>query len=154
MPSKLFIPVGIPGCGKSTFVQTHLSCAIEHSTDAIREELTGDASSQVKNDTVFKLFHERIALDLDVGYDVFADATNLTRKARAMLWHIADDYEAEQHLIIFGNCDQAVVRNQRRARVVPEQAMLRMLENFERFKIELIQERDHYTSITEIRSFA
>lgn len=153
MTPSLIIPVGIPGCGKSTFAETFFnrpSDAIA-STDRIREAL-GDVNDQSRNDQVFDLFHASIEEDLSDGMRVFADATNLTLKARVKLREIAMAVGVDTHLLIFANADQAVMRNLRRDRVVPEEAMLRMLENYEIFKLNLPYERYNYKSITEIRS--
>lgn len=152
--TNLFIPVGIPGCGKSTFAATVMSQAHVISTDAIRESL-GDINDQSKNDQVFEKFHDSIRANLELGLpgaQVYADATNLTFKARWNLWKIANESGANAHLIIFTNTIQAVMRNAKRERVVPDDAMTRMTDRYEHFWLHLSKERDLYASITEIGS--
>lgn len=161
--ASLIIPVGIPGCGKSTYAETFFDKSTDSiwSTDEIRAQM-GDVNDQSKNDVVFQSFHNNIYEDLFDGLRVFADATNLTSKARTTLRAIAKKAEIDRaptspikiHLVVFSNPDQAVFRNLKRDRVVPEHAMMRMLENYERFKLELAQERHLYDTITEVRSFA
>jgi predicted kinase len=172
--AELIIPVGIPGCGKSTFAEIFFNKSTDSiwSTDQIRS-LMGDVNDQSQNDEVFRRFHEAIQEDLVDGFRVFADATNLTSKARTTLRAIAKLADMDRakltaqssghavelrqpvrtHLVVFCNPDQAVLRNCRRERVVPHDAMMRMLENYERFRLDLAQERHLYDTVTEIRSF-
>jgi predicted kinase len=167
---SLIIPVGVPGCGKSTFAEKFFDKITDciASTDAIRS-LMGDVNDQSNNDEVFRRFHQSIHDDLSDGFRVFADATNLTTRARSTLRALAAQASEERavtyrdltpeqirvqvHLIVFRNPDQAVFRNLKRERVVPHDAMLRMLENYEKFSIDLAQERHLYDTVTEIRGF-
>jgi predicted kinase len=151
MPN-LVILVGVPGCGKTSWSAKMLTTNFHYlhvSSDAIREEL-GDVTDQSQNDLVFKLFHEYIAERLSHGLDVVADSTALDRFARDRLYHLARDNGAEAHVIFFKNVDQAIMRNSKRDRVVPEDAMVRMLDKYERTCLEIIQESDQYESLTVI----
>jgi len=151
--SRLFILVGIPGCGKSTWANTFFSHAEIVSSDAIREELAGDATDQSKNGQVFNVFHQRIGEQLAQDNDVVADSTALDKFARDNLFSIAQTFGSEVHLIVFANIPQAAYRNLERERVVPENVMLRMLDKYEDFEYDLYRgENTRYTSITEIVS--
>ena len=60
---KLIVMVGLPGSGKSTYAKELIKkgrADIILSSDAIREELTGDESNQTVNDKVFKLLYQRM----------------------------------------------------------------------------------------------
>ena len=157
MSSKLIIPIGIPGCGKSTFAKLFFDQPYDdiHSTDEIRSrpEFGGDINSQENNDAVFRQFHLSIRESLQYNSRVFADATNLTRRARREL---LDDAKASNctdiHVLLFKNTHEAYVRNLTRERTVPEHAMARMLDNYERTLLDLETERELYTTITEIGS--
>lgn len=149
---NLFIPVGIPGCGKSTYGQTFFRESFIASTDAIRERL-GNVQDQSQNDLVFEIYHDDIMVALKNGEDVYADATNLTERAREALVKIAYKWGAAAHLIIFTDCGSAVRRNFKRERVVPSHAMTRMLDQYEQFMLDLPAERAAYTTVTEIGSF-
>lgn len=158
MPT-LFIPMGIPGCGKS-----HLAVGLQPhaivSTDEIRSRL-GDVSDQTQNDRVFAQFHCEIHTWLAGGKSVYADATNLDSRARSNLRDIADQISAkalsfqledwwpvQTHLIVFKNPLEALTRNRKRDRKVPEDVMLRMLEKYERALGDIWSER--YDFITEV----
>lgn len=151
---ELIIPVGIPGCGKSTFAQTFFKEVRDDvvSTDEIRAAM-GDVTDQTQNDQVFDAFHAMIEDRLKSGRRVFADATNLTWKARFLLSVIAENTMADTHLLVFNNLAQAIKRNQSRERVVPDEAMTRMLSNYEKFRLDLPKEHMLYDSITQIGEF-
>lgn len=150
--AKLFITLGIPGSGKSTWLSTFLSHAEIVSSDAIREEFTGDASDQTQNAKIFDEFHYRIDTGLRYGHDVAADSTALDKAARDRLLEIAAKHEAEAHLIVFDNVVQAMSRNTKRTRVVPLSAMKRMLDKYEFYKLNESDNALRYSSVTEIRS--
>lgn len=152
MSPKLYIPIGIPGSGKSTWCREHLY-ATPVSTDDIRARM-GDVNDQSHNDEVFERYHYEIGeLLADLrGINVVADATNLTRKARSTLYEIARANKADVHIILFKNLSEAVSRNNLRERTVPPEAMVRMLDNYEQTVRLLPVERSHYVTITEISS--
>ena len=82
--SKFVMMVGISGSGKSTTAE-RLNGFKVVSSDAIREELYGDASDQRHPEIVFQIAHRRICEFLEVGMNVVFDATNLRRKDREAL---------------------------------------------------------------------
>ena len=89
MAGKLFILMGIPGAGKSSFVSTHIKSGFTQawiSRDMIRFDIVKKNEPYFsKEDKVFKKFIEQIDFHLVNGYDVFADATHLNKKSRAKL---------------------------------------------------------------------
>jgi predicted kinase len=160
--STLFIPIGIPGCGKSRMA-TYLGDVHRVSTDAIRQVLTGDESNQDANGEVFKRFHAQIAYHLRRSQNVYADATNLT--GRVDLRRIVDEVNAEYramvnpygslrpvrtHVILFRNLSQALQRNAARERVVPDDVMLKMIQRYEQAVMDL--DNEDYDFVTEVRS--
>jgi predicted kinase len=147
--TTLWIPVGIPGCGKSTFAQT--LDAIMISSDKIREEVAESVDDQSKNQDVFGIFHERIDNALLKGYDVFADATNLRDFAREKLRAIAANCAVKTHVLFFNNVDQAIVRNQLRDRKVPLDVMERMIIQYEQALNDLpLEPYYHITYISKV----
>jgi predicted kinase len=150
MTPTLFIPIAIPGAGKSTLA-SGLGVRVV-STDAIRQILTGDENNQDRNDEVFKRFHAELYRWLSNGHSVFAEATNLTPGARKDLRETADLVRklrpVRTHVILFKNVAQALARNTARERVVPEDVMLRMLEKYEQTLSALWSE--DYDYVTEV----
>lgn len=147
MANRLHILVGMPGSGKTTLAK-NFDLGFIHSTDLIREELSGDVNDMSINKEVFETFHWRIRVALQSGFNIVADSTALTEEARKDLKNIADFVHAETHLIVFTNFLQAFKRNQARERVVPDSVMYKMLAKLEE-TLKVIP-FEGYTSITYI----
>lgn len=121
-PLTLTLMVGVSGSGKSThaakLAQSIVATIVE--PDAIRKELTGDASDQSRNGEVFRLAHQRAESFLLTGKSVVVDATNLDRKTRAEWVAIARRCKAEARAVVVDTpVDVAKKRNLSRSRVVP-----------------------------------
>jgi predicted kinase len=140
MTATLYIPVGIPGSGKSTWARDRGLRIV--STDDIRLELFGTLTAandptvrEVNNAMVFQTFHDKIAIMLRGGTDVVADATNLHASARRTLRKIARESGAHAVVVLFDNIGQAVQRNNARLesdpdRFVPDEVMDKMIMQF------------------------
>ena len=77
--NKLLILIGLQGSGKSTWADEYKKYDVKVvSSDKIREE----HNWQIDNASVFNEFYKRIDEHLANGYDVIADATNITIKSR------------------------------------------------------------------------
>lgn len=94
---SLVVMVGPSGAGKSTVSSALFNKYEIVSSDSIREELTGDLTSQHYNSLVFSEFHRRIDLKLSIGERVVVDATNLRKKDRMTVAHIG----AKHHVPVF-----------------------------------------------------
>ena len=135
---KVFITMGIPGSGKSFFVNESWRPDIEViNPDRIRKMLTGSESDQTQNSRVFDLAHGRLRwlLLTSVEIDgvrpnlraVIFDATNVQKFARQGLLDICAEFDAEPHLIVFDTPKEVCMeRNRNRSRVVPDHAIKRM----------------------------
>lgn len=146
--AKLFVLMGIPGCGKSTWAM-NMGLGTIYSSDSIREEISGSAANQDVNAAVFPLFHHRIKSSLYSGHNVVADSTALTPESRKEFRDLATLTDAEVHLVVFTNLVGAFRRNRSRERVVPEHAMLRMISRYETAINDILFEG--YKSITYIQ---
>lgn len=85
---KLYIMVGIPASGKSTFAKKYdiFNNIVIISRDKIRFSLLKEEDSYFsKEEEVYDIFCKEINDNLALGFDVFADATHLTKKSRAKL---------------------------------------------------------------------
>ncbi len=87
MAGKLFMLMGAPGSGKSTWVQNHLDLnSLWVSRDNIRFKLVNENEKYFSKETqVFEEYVKQINWGLSNGYTVFADATHLNRKSRYKL---------------------------------------------------------------------
>lgn len=85
--NKLYIMMGTPGSGKSTWIQNHLD---EHtvwiSRDDVRFSMVAEDEEYFsKEKEVFKEYVRRINNALENNYNVFADATHLNKASRNKL---------------------------------------------------------------------
>ena len=139
--AKLIILCGLPGSGKSYYAEqlVHINNTftsdeeiVVHSSDAIREELFGDAGSQEDNGRVFELMHKRIREDLKAGKTVIYDATNITRKARKSAIacaHPTND-TIECH-IVWADYKECILRDSQRDRMVGPAVIDKMLRRWQ-----------------------
>lgn len=132
----LEVLVGIPASGKSTYAKEK---AIEQgciyiSSDKIREELCNDVNCQDKNKEVFNEMYKRTVQELNFGYDVIYDATNIKSKNRKeLLKRIRSDVHdivcnVTVFLIPVSTC---LHMNENRDRKVPLSVILKMVDDFE-----------------------
>ena len=86
MSSKVYMMVGLPGSGKSTYCRAQLSRnnrAVWVSSDEIRRELYGDSSIQDNPSAVFELMRKRLHEAIQNGApEIYYDATNVSAKRR------------------------------------------------------------------------
>lgn len=85
--AKLYVMVGCPGSGKSTWCQNYATPADRHvSRDDIRFALVEEDEEYFSREKeVFRSFAEQINFYLESGYNVFADATHLNKASRNKL---------------------------------------------------------------------
>ena len=88
--NKLYMMVGVPGSGKSTWILNHQAKFKRPykvvSRDQIRFSLVGEDEEYFsKEKEVFEKFVEAIKEGLDSDLDVYADATHLNEASRSKL---------------------------------------------------------------------
>lgn len=124
--------VGLPGSGKSTYIEKYYSNYHIHSSDAIREELSGDVNNQDINKQVFSTLHKRVKEDLVAGYNVVYDATNISWKRRKAFLQELKNINCHKECVLMATpFELCVQRNNGRDRVVPYFVIERMYKNFD-----------------------
>jgi predicted kinase len=122
-PLRIVVLVGLPGSGKSTYVE-QLGAGVL-SSDTIRKLLADDETIQTIHDRVFEtlryLLRQRLAMRRPVTY---IDATNLTPQERRPYIGIGKAFGCTLEAVHF-DVPLAVCRERNRARqrVVPDEAL-------------------------------
>lgn len=118
--ATLYIMIGIPGSGKSTYAKNNICNAKIVNTDAIRKELYGDSNIQGDGYRVFSIALNRIHNILNNGDNVVFDAMNLKRADRKRV--MKKTPEGTEFVAVFMNTplEESINRNNKRERHVPE----------------------------------
>jgi putative nucleotidyltransferase with HDIG domain len=125
---RFIMMVGLAGSGKST-VAHELMEGVDnidyHSSDAIREEVHGDANVQDNPTNIFQIMEDRTKESLKAGRHVIYDATNLSRKKRKhLLSQLPKNLDIEKIAVYVATPIKEVLRrNASRDRVVPEEVI-------------------------------
>jgi len=133
---RIVLAVGLPGSGKSAWFARRGITPL--SSDRLREVLCDDATEQRYQKWIFQMLRSQLRMRLRLGRPVtFVDATNLTRAERQPYFRIARQFGCEVEAVFFDvPLEVCRKRNRERARVVPEEAMLRLAGRFEAPRIE------------------
>ena len=125
-PQRIVVLVGLPGSGKSTYLERLGITPI--SSDAIRQLLADDATDQTIHGRVFATIRYLVRQRLAIGRPVtHVDATHLIPDERRPYLKIAQGYGCQIEALFFDVPLQVCLeRNRARARVVPEDAMRAM----------------------------
>lgn len=134
--SKLIMMVGIPGSGKSTWVENNKTDEMLWvSRDKIRfDKLKEDDYYFAYEDEVFEQFLEEITWGLEMGKIVIADATHLNKKSRAKVIDKVRKFADEIEVIVMDvHLVTALERNDlRKGRAfVPHSVIRRMFYQME-----------------------
>lgn len=125
--ATLYVMIGIPGSGKSTFVKEHPEMNVV-CPDEIRQELFGDAENQEQGRKVFQIAFNRARKLLDAGQDVIFDSTNVRRKYRKDYFKKFPDV-SKVAVFVNTSIDECKRRNAGRDRKVSDAVIDRMAEN-------------------------
>jgi predicted kinase len=136
----LYIPIGIPGCGKSFLAEQMVVAKIIDkysviSSDQIRVLLTGDINCQSINSKIFGLAHSILETRLSFGQDCYLDATNLIAKDLKKAIQQASSLDDVLLIISDTPDDVALARNARRERTVPAEAMEKFIQRQKNFDL-------------------
>lgn len=131
----MWVLVGLSGSGKSTIatqIANENPNTVIVSSDAIREELTGNYEDQEHNEEVFKIFHDRIRKNLENKKNVIADATNLTIKSRRAIMMKVNGLEVHKVCVVIPKpSEQCKIDNKNREHPVPNEVLDKQIRRFQ-----------------------
>ena len=138
MNNTLYITVGLPGSGKSTYVKNFIKDKdIEYlSSDSLRAVYGKSEEDQTVTPLVFGHIKRKVDEFLKDGKNVLVDATSVNRKERSDYINTAKKYGAKVVAIVFkmdrqGLIDRNKKRGEQGGRVVPDWVIDKMLNKFE-----------------------
>lgn len=131
----LYLPVGVPYCGKSTYYKKRLEKkGVEYlNSDLIRKELFGAEEIQSNPKAVFSLMQDRAEELLSNGKDVYYDATNLSLKNRTSLINRMRNKFKNLEIVaisFFVPLEVIKERQKKRERFVAYSTILKMLHSY------------------------
>jgi len=138
MNNTLYIAVGLPGSGKSTYAKNFIKDKdIEYlSSDSLRAVYGKSEEDQTVTPLVFGHIKRKVDEFLKDGKNVMVDATSVNRKERSDYINTAKKYGAKVVAIVFkmdrqGLIDRNKKRGEQGGRVVPDFVIDKMLNKFE-----------------------
>ena len=138
MNNTLYITVGLPGSGKSTYVKNFIKDKdIEYlSSDSLRAVYGKSEEDQTVTPLVFGHIKRKVDEFLKDGKNVLVDATSVNRKERSDYINTAKKYGAKVVAFVFkmdrqGLIDRNKKRGEQGGREVPTFVIDKMLAKFE-----------------------
>ncbi len=136
--NTLYITVGLPGSGKSTYAKEFIKGKdIEYlSSDSLRAVYGKSEEDQTVTPLVFGHIKKTVDEFLKDGKNVLVDATSVNRRERSDYINSAKKYGAKVVAIVFkmdrqGLIDRNKKRGEQGGRVVPDWVIDKMLNKFE-----------------------
>ena len=138
MNNTLYIAVGLPGSGKSTYAKNFIKGKdIEYlSSDELRAVYGKDETDQSVTSIVFGHIKRKVDEFLKDGKNVLVDATSVNRRERSDYINSAKKYGAKVVALVFKmDRNGLIARNKKRGdeggRVVPDWVIDKMLNKYE-----------------------
>ena len=154
MSKNLYIVMGLPGSGKSTWLKEHLNDPVIVSRDEVRFSMPGENSKYFDNEKkVFSKYVNTIQeyLDSSNNIDVYADATHINQKSRNKLLNKLNLKDVNINILYINTpVEECIKRNNNREGL--EKVSEKVIRDFnERLEVPTHNEKYKYKSIIEVR---
>lgn len=155
MSKNLYIVMGLPGAGKSTWLKEHLNDPIIVSRDIIRFSMINKNSKYFDNEKkVFNEYTDTIQkyLDSSNNIDIYADATHINQKSRNKLLNKLDLKDININILYINTpIEECIKRNNNREGI--EKVSEKVIRDFnKRLEVPTHNEKYKYKSIIEVRT--
>ena len=129
---KLIITVGPAGCGKSTYIKRFYKNIMVINMDSVRGWLSLDPADPLQSRLAYDYCIPILKNALQSGKSVVWDATSIKSENRKGIINLARKSNAKVKIIFFDTPLSTILkRNRKRARTVPEEAIIRQWKNIE-----------------------
>jgi predicted kinase len=139
---SIYIPIGLPGCGKTTFYETRLKDknVIRISADDIRFKLLDSENTQIYFDEsiekdVWAEYYDELNYHLEHDASIYVDCTNLTLAKRMKIYEMITKSHCEsfqiQYICFVLTAEQCWHNQQDRKRKVQLSILVQMEKSFE-----------------------
>lgn len=110
----VYLLIGLPGAGKTTFAKEKLTNAKIIELDEVRQELSnngiiGKDYSSADNEIVFKEFNKNILDSIGENDEIVIDATNARLSERQSIYDLLKDYKPKFVIINFADSKEVVL---------------------------------------------
>lgn len=136
--AKIYMMIGIPGSGKSSYAKNVLRHTLKLSdeaivsSDEIRAKYFDGENDQTHNNEVFKLLYSKVRILYNEGKDVVIDATNMSYKDRCRARNnLGKDYPISVAYVMATPMLVCAARDEERERTVGLPVLRRMISKFE-----------------------
>ncbi len=133
-----YIMVGLPGVGKSTYIENNLKNITVHSSDQIIEDYAksiGSTYDDVKldySDQAIKIFRQNISNSIRNNETFIVDRTNMTKKSRrSVISSLPKKYNLEAIVIEVDDITHKNYLNSRKTKTIPDSVIDNLKKIFE-----------------------
>lgn len=148
---KLYVFVGVPASGKSTYAKIHMDGIDVLSGDEFRKKLLKDETDQSNNELVFGELYKKARQILKSGKDLVIDGTNINEFERKRVLSQFSDFELERIAVYFCTAlEKCYARDEKRDRTVGRD----VIDDYaSRFEMPTIEEGFDKIEIVDMNEF-